>query len=327
MARKGPATEVRLLDLSEPRESRRFYIYPFAPVGANVFSVGREGSSKTATWRWLALEAARAGVRVVYFSEDMSVEDDRILMHRYLEGLEIAEKDYPRETLFLVQQQGMNLNTPQGKKLWAETVTRYRADLVINDNYNSLFGGRMAADGYTNWDTAAAYAALLKEIGGRSPHLTIVTICNPPNADPERLPGGQHLPAVCDLRLAFAGRGTPTDTVSRFTVRNTKGSRISVPMNYGGRIIGPRGDDLGPLRVILKPQGDTKPIEFREEDSWGGRGSTRSRSSTPSRGTRGGSWDGGKYESRSPSTPGRPRDADPSPDALRQRRSRAAKKA
>ncbi len=321
--KKDILSEVRLFDPSQASEEMAYYIDPFAPVGTNVFPIGKEGSSKTVTWRSLSFRAALAGVSVVYFSEDMPPRLDRVFNLRVMQGLKLAPNKYPRRTLAWVEQQGMNLNTPEGKRMWIELVKRHRADIVVNDNYNSLFGGRMAADGYANWDTASAYAALLKDIRADFPELTIVTICNPPGSDPERLPGGQTLNAVCDLRLLFKDVPSKDEDVSKFTIRNTKASRISASMDYKGRIVGLKGDDLSTLRVTLKPQGDTEPVEFMEGGEWL---SSRSNSGTHSA-------DGSK-SSKSPAqrrprrrsggrNGGRPRDHDPSTSALRKRRQRA----
>jgi hypothetical protein len=186
----------------------------------------------------------------------------------------------------------------------------------------------MAGEGYENWNAASAYAAMLKDIRGEFPDLTIVTICNPPNTNPERLPGGSALAAACDLRLIFTKRERESsDSVSRFKVRNTKGSRIAIPMDNRGKIVGPRGDDLGPLRVTLTPQGDTESVEFRRRDSWDSRReSRRSSSSTRTKTSSTGSPSSNASTKRTPRrVAGRPRDADPSQGALRMRRYRKRK--
>jgi hypothetical protein len=255
-ARVVEELELRRFDPNEKREPTRYHFDPIIPVGANIFFLGKEGSSKTAAARHLAFEAAFAGIRVVYFSEDMPPDRDAVFYHRFLQGFGRVTRDAP-EALVWFTRQGVDVSEKQGRQAIARTIKKERADIVIFDAYNSVFAGRMADKGYENWNASAAYSALLQDLRAQSPETALVTICHPPESDEFRLPGGSALPAIADLRVQFRGTYGGGD-VARFTMTNSKQTRYP-GFTYDGEVRGPEGEDFAPLRVTLRPKGETRP--------------------------------------------------------------------
>jgi KaiC/GvpD/RAD55 family RecA-like ATPase len=246
--------EFNFLELDQEPPKIAYLEEPFVPMGAFLFFVGAEGSSKTAVARWIALRAALRGHTVIYFSEDNPADRDRNYLGRMLAGMGQDNERLPPKLRF-VSSSGVDLSLAPIRNSVLELIKKITPDLVVFDNYISMFGGGMAAQKYESWDAASAFSTLLKQVRPIC-NPAVVTLCNGPASAPTSLPGGAGLRAVADLVVEFRGRYRGGD-VSDFKMANTKGTRYPV-YDYEGRVTGP-DDDVSPLVVELKKRGTEWP--------------------------------------------------------------------
>jgi hypothetical protein len=281
--------EINFLVLGEQIPETRYVYEPIVPEGTFVFFVGAEGSAKTIVARHVALKAALAGRSVVYFSEDNPRVKDEQYLARMLAGMGQDSTHLP-ESLKYSHSQGVNLADPADLEGVLGIVVSERPDLLIVDGYTTMFGGGMAQRDYESWDTGSVYSTLLKRLRSVC-DLSVITICHGPNSAPTRLPGGSSLRGVADLTIAFEAAD------SGFRLWNQKTSRYPFFERRGAVV----GDwDESPLQVRI---GDEVEIKFLRET-------------------------GIKIEPVKPPKHegGRPRDPDPSKQALYMREYRERRK-
>lgn len=280
--------EINFLVLGEQMPETRYVFEPIVPEGTFVFFVGAEGSAKTIVARHIALKAALAGRCVVYFSEDNPRVKDEQYLARMLAGMGQDSRHLP-ENLKYSHSQGINLADQADLENVLGIVVAEQPDLLVIDGYTTMFGGGMAERDYESWDTGSVYSTLLKRLRSVC-DLSVITICHGPNANPTRLPGGSSLRGVADLTVSFEAQG------DKFRLWNQKTSRYPY-FERRGEVVGDW--DKSPLRVQM---GDEVEIKFLRET-------------------------GHKIEPLRPKREGgRPRDTDPSRQALYMREYRERKK-
>jgi AAA domain len=246
---------IRRMTSLEGLETPPYLVYPVIPESAFVFFVGPEGSSKSEVARDHSIKLSLAGYRVIYFSEDMPPELDRVKMRRALGGL--GQERIP-DDLYWAERQGIDLSLPKWRDRIAAQAVDFGADLIVFDTYTSMFQGGLADKGYENWNIASAYTTTLKALS-HGTGAAVLTICHPPTSKPGALPGGSSLAGIADQKVVFNGR-YDGGRESFFTMKSDKNSRYT-RFVYAGVIVGEE-DEKSPLVLTLTPRNNSPAVDI-----------------------------------------------------------------